>query len=227
MEIQAGVRHLRRVDPVMRGLIRTCPPLTELPLERNRFFALANSVLSQQISIHAARSIKGRLLERVGPGGITPESIARLEVDDLRGLGISRQKAGYLKDLAEQVTAGRLRLERLGRMSDGRVIEELVAVRGIGVWTAQMFLIFSLGRLDVFPHEDFGVRAAIQRLYGLEALPDKTTAFSLAAPWRPYATLASWYCWRSHELAGTRIREGLPAEDAGSGEDPRKIITKT
>ena len=196
------MRHLRRVDPVMKQLIRTCPPLTALELQRNRFFSLANSILSQQISIHAARSIKARLLERTGPEGITPGTIARLDIEDLRAIGISRQKAAYLRDLAEKANSGSLDLDRIGRMRDDRVIEELVQVRGVGVWTAQMFLIFSLGRLDVFPHDDYGVRAAIHRLYGLDELPGKASCLRIAGPWRPYATIASWYCWRSHEMNG-------------------------
>jgi DNA-3-methyladenine glycosylase II len=201
-QIEAGVRHLRRVDPVMKTLASRCAPLTELRLYRDRFFALANSILSQQISIHAARAIKDRLSERVGSDGITPASLARLTVEDLRGVGISRPKATYLKDLAGRVASGDLPLNRLARMSDEQVIAALTEVRGIGVWTAQMFLIFSLGRLDVFPHDDYGVRAAIRKLYGLEELPDKKTSQEIASPWRPYATIASWYCWRSLELDG-------------------------
>jgi DNA-3-methyladenine glycosylase II len=186
----------------MRRLASRCAPLTELRLHRDRFFALANSILSQQISIHAARAIKDRLRELVGPDGITPQSMTRLGIEDLRGVGISRPKATYLKDLAEWVSSGDLPLDRMARMSDDRVIESVVQVRGVGVWTAQMFLIFSLGRLDVFPHDDYGVRAAIQKLYELESLPDKKTSLEIAAPWRPYATVASWYCWRSLELDG-------------------------
>lgn len=201
-QIEAGVRHLRRVDPVMRRLASRCVPLTGLRLQRDRFFSLANSILSQQISIHAARAIKDRLRELVGPDGITPQSMARLGIEDLRGVGISRPKATYLKDLADRVASGELALGRIARMSDERVIASLTEVRGIGVWTAQMFLIFSLGRLDVFPHDDYGVRAAIRKLYGLDELPDKKTGLEIASPWRPYATIASWYCWRSLELDG-------------------------
>jgi DNA-3-methyladenine glycosylase II len=197
--IEAGVRQLRRVDPVMKQLIRTCIPLTDLRLQQDRFGSLVNSILSQQVSVHAARAIRGRLQERVGPEGITPESVSRLGVEDLRSLGVSRQKAEYLRDLASRVSSGEVALERMARMKDARVIEELTRVRGIGVWTGQMFLIFSLGRLDVLPSDDYGVRAAIQRLYGLEGLPGKADCLRIAAPWRPYATIASWYCWRSHE----------------------------
>jgi len=198
--IAAGVRHLRRADPVMKDLIRRCPPLTDLRMQPNRFGILVHSILSQQISVHAARSIRARLTEQVGPGGLTPENVAALDLEMLRSIGISRQKAAYLLDLAEKARDGVLRLDAMGRWKDDRVIEELIQVKGIGVWTAQMFLIFSLGRLDVFPHEDYGVRAAIRRLYGLEELPDKATCLEVGGPWRPWATIASWYCWRSLEL---------------------------
>jgi len=190
----------------MRRLIEECPPPTDLRLERDRFFALANSILSQQISVHAARAIKSRLSERIGAKTLTPEAVMRLGVDELRATGISRQKATYLLDLSEKVASGALILDRMPRMTDDRVITELVKVRGIGVWTAQMFLIFSLGRLDVLPVDDYGIRAAIQKLYDLDALPDKTTSMRIAEPWRPYATIASWYCWRSHELDAARSR---------------------
>lgn len=199
-KIDAGVRHLRSHDPVIRAVIRMCPPLTSLRLERNRFRSLANSILSQQISIYAARSVRGRLVGQVGPSGFTPARIARLSVEELRAIGVSRPKARYLLDLAEKVDSGQVRLNRLGRLNDDEVVRELVGVKGIGVWTAQMFLIFALGRMDVMPWDDFGVRAAIRRLYGLETLPDKKTCLEIAEPWRPYATIACWYCWRSHEM---------------------------
>ena len=199
-KIDAGVKHLRSHDPVIRALVGKCPPLTSLRLERNRFGSLANSILSQQVSIHSARSVRSRLLKRVGPGRLTPEGIGRLSVEELRAIGVSRPKARYLLDLAQKVDSGQVRLNRMGRLKDEQVVQGLVGVKGIGVWTAQMFLIFALGRMDVMPWDDFGVRAAIQRLYGLEELPNKKTCLEIAAPWRPYATIASWYCWRSHEM---------------------------
>jgi DNA-3-methyladenine glycosylase II len=114
---------------------------------------------------------------------------------------LSSQKASYVADLAAKVSEGVVDLRHIGRLSDERVVETLTKVRGIGRWTAQMFLIFSLGRPDVFPYDDLGVRAAIRDRYGLDALPDKATAFAIAASWRPYASVASWYCWRILDLA--------------------------
>lgn len=198
--IRMGTAYVSAADPVMRRLIRTCPPLTTLRLQSNRFAALANSILSQQISVHAARSIRTALAELAGPEGVTPKTILRLSPSALRSAGVSQTKIAYLKDLAEHVASDRLKLNQIGRNGDDRVVAMLTDVKGIGVWTAQMFLIFSLGRLDVFPSRDYGIRAAIQRLYKLEGLPDTATATRIAGPWRPYATIASWYCWRSHEL---------------------------
>ncbi len=199
-QIRAGNAHLARNDPVMRRLIRQCPPITELKLETDRFAMLVRSILSQQVSIHAARAIRRRLEARVGPGGLTPEGVGAIDVDGFRAIGVSRPKAAYLADLSERVASGGLRLNRIGRLRDAAVVEALTAVRGIGVWTAQMFLIFSLGRLDVFPYADHGVRSAIRNLYGLDALPTKAESEAVARPWRPYATIATWYLWRSHEL---------------------------
>jgi DNA-3-methyladenine glycosylase II len=158
------------------------------------------SILSQQISGKAALAIRKKLEERVGPDGMTPQGITSLSPEDLRAVGLSKQKASYILDLADRVHTGTLPLSRLARLSDDAVIDALVEVKGIGVWTAHMFLIFSLGRLDVMPHGDYGVRSAIQKLYGLNDLPDRATCHRIAEPWRPYASIAAWYCWRSLEL---------------------------
>src|SRR5215470_6101998 len=198
-EIQQALRHLRRKDPIMRAVIQKAGPFT-MRLHRNRFRALVFSILGQQISGKAAASIRTRLVEYLKPEEISPETIGRLTPETLRSLGISNQKASYLLDLAQRVRSGEVQLSRMARMKDEKVIEALVQVKGIGVWTAQMFLIFSLGRPDVFPHDDLGVRMAIRNLYGLEDLPTKEVSHKIAAPWRPYASVASWYCWRSLEF---------------------------
>jgi DNA-3-methyladenine glycosylase II len=198
-EIQLAVRHLRRADPIMRDVIRRAGPFT-MRRHRNRFRALVFSILGQQISGKAAASIRARLVEYVKPGQISPETLSRLTIRELRSVGVSPQKAGYLLDLAQRVASREVRLDRISGMADQEVIETLIQVKGIGVWTAQMFLIFSLGRLDVFPHDDLGVRVAIRNLYGLDELPNKEISHQIAAPWRPYASVASWYCWRSLEF---------------------------
>ena len=179
----------------MRAVIDAVGPFT-LRLERDRFGMLVRSIISQQISTSAARSIRRRLQELVGPEGVKAANLAQSTPDQLRSVGLSPQKASYVADLARKVNDGVVDLRQIGRLSDERIVEQLTQVKGIGRWTAQMFLIFSLGRLDVFPHDDLGVRTAIRNRYGLDDLPDKQTAVTIAAPWRPYASVASWYCWR-------------------------------
>jgi len=198
-DIQAALRHLRRADPVMRQVIRKAGPFA-LQRRRNRFRALVFSILSQQISTKAAAAIRGRLVHYLRPRQISAASIAQLTPEELRRIGLSSQKTRYLLDLATRVSSGDLRLNALARLPDQEVIDALTQVNGIGVWTAQMFLIFSLGRLDVFPYDDLGVRVAIRNLYGLSELPSKEVGHRIADAWRPYASVASWYCWRSLEF---------------------------
>lgn len=193
--IAAAVNHVKRVDPVMRDLIDKAGPFA-LKLDRNRFGMLVRSILSQQISTMAARSIRLKLEGLLAPGKISPESIAAVTDDQLRSVGLSGQKVSYVRDLSERCLDQRLHLSTIGRLSDEDAIEHLVQVRGIGRWTAQMFLIFSLGRLNVFPHDDLIVRSSIQELYGLPQLPDKQTSHEIAEVWTPYRSVASWYCWR-------------------------------
>jgi DNA-3-methyladenine glycosylase II len=197
--IDKGLKHLRSADPVMQRLIEQVGAF-RLKLNRNRFDSLVRSIISQQISGSAARSINARLRQELAPERLVPGNLVRLTPVKFRSAGVSPQKSAYLRDLAQKVIEGSVRLHRVARMSDQEVIEELIQIKGIGVWTAQMFLIFSLGRLDVFPQDDLGIRVALRNLYGLGELPDKATSQRLAAPWRPYATLASWYCWRSLDL---------------------------
>jgi DNA-3-methyladenine glycosylase II len=198
--VEAGVSHLRAADPAMRELIDRVGPFA-LSLERRRFYMLVRSIISQQISTGAARSITRRLQRALSPGMITAEKLARLSIAELRAAGISPQKAGYLQDLAGKVISGGVCLRRLRSLPDATVIDTLIQIKGIGRWTAQMFLIFSLGRPDVFPHDDLGIRVAIRNLYHLKELPDQNTSQRIARPWRPYATIASWYCWRSLDQA--------------------------
>jgi DNA-3-methyladenine glycosylase II len=197
--VAAARRHLRQSDPTMRRLIDVVGPFT-LKAKRDRFGMLVASIISQQISGTAARSIRRRLVDLIAPERIAPHTLGARSIAELRSVGISPQKADYLHDLAAKVDSGVVRLSRTGRMTDDQAITELIQVKGIGVWTAQMFLMFSLGRLDVFPHDDLGIRSALKKLYGLRELPDKETSREIARPWRPYATIASWYCWRSHEV---------------------------
>lgn len=194
-KIEAALRHLKSADSVMGGLIDRAGPFT-LKLDRNRFGLLVRSILSQQISTKAARSIRLRLDALLKPNSLSPSAIDQVTDDQLRSVGLSRQKVSYLRDLSVRTLDRRLRLDRIGRMPDEAAIEHLVQVRGIGRWTAQMFLIFSLGRLDVFPHDDLIVRSSIKELYKLDELPGKQQSHAIAATWKPYSSIATWYCWR-------------------------------
>ena len=195
-------RHFKRADPVIAQVIKQVGPCTLRP-RRDRFKILVRSIVSQQISVAAARTIWMRLEQAVAPQGIRPETIARFTVARFRKAGISRQKAGYLLDLAEKCRDGTVRLSRLARMTDDQVVDELIQIKGIGRWSAQMFLIFALGRPDIFPHDDLGLRSALSRLYKLDRLPDRDECLAIGNRWRPYASLGSWYCWRFLELPKT------------------------
>jgi len=196
VQVETGLTYLRNADSILATVIDRVGPFT-LRVHRNRFGSLVRSIISQQISGSAARSIGLRLERLLAPERITPETLSRLNPRQLRQAGVSPQKSGYLLDLANKVLNGEVTLKGLSRRTDEEIVRHLVQVKGIGVWTAQMFLIFSLARMDVFPHEDLGIRVALRNLYRLKDLPDKTVSYRIANRWRPYATLASWYCWRS------------------------------
>ena len=196
----AAARHLRKADPIIAGVVKQVGPFALKP-QRDRFGMLVRSIISQQISTSAARSIRGKLEALIAPSKVSAEVLASLTFEQLRTAGLSSQKATYLHDLAAKTADGTVRLARVGRMSDEEIIEELIQVKGIGRWTAQMFLIFSLGRPDVFPPDDLGIKVALRNLYGLAELPTKAEAHALAAPWTPHSTFATWYLWRSLDLA--------------------------
>ena len=195
----AAERHLRRNDPVMRRVIQRVGPCS-YPLRRDRFGSLARSIVYQQISGAAAQTILRRLVVALPDGKLTAAGLASFTLEQYRLAGVSKQKASYLKSLAERSLEGDLRLSQIGRLSDDQIIAELTEVKGIGVWTAQMFLMFSLGRPDVLPWDDLGVRQAIRKLYAFDEMPNRAESERIAAPWRPYASVASWYCWRSLDI---------------------------
>lgn len=191
--------HLQKNDPLFKQLLKSVGPFTA-KTKRDRFGTLVNSIISQQISVAAARTIRGRLVDAVAPEKISPVAMLKFDVDSLRAVGVSRQKASYVLDLAGKVDAGTLNLDSIHRYDDETVIEEMIQVKGIGRWTAQMFLMFSLGRLDVLPVDDLGLKNAIRKHYSLNDLPEKHEMEKLAENWRPYATIACWYLWQSLEL---------------------------
>jgi DNA-3-methyladenine glycosylase II len=197
--IRAARLHLQKADPVMKQILKQVGPFTA-KTRRDRFFTLVQSIVSQQISGAAAKTILQRLSQAVSEDGITPDSMAEFNIDELRVIGVSRQKATYILDLADAVQSGRVDLKKIGRKSDDEVVGELIQVKGIGVWTAQMFMMFSLARMDIFPDGDLGIQNAIKNSYRFRGELTKTKMEKIAEPWRPYATIASWYLWRSLEV---------------------------
>ncbi|QDU96361.1 DNA-3-methyladenine glycosylase family protein [Lignipirellula cremea] len=200
LPLETAQQHLRSGDPVMAAMMDAVGPFA-LKLEPNRFGMLVRSIISQQISTAAARSIRTRVEQHLAPQKITAAGLLACDLEQLRALGLSAQKASYLLDLAEKTEDGTVKLRSIARLDDEAIIAQLTQVKGIGRWTAQMFLIFALGRLDVFPHDDLGIRSAIRDSYQLNDLPSKQTSLEIAAPWRPFATIATWYCWRSLDVA--------------------------
>ena len=168
---------------------------------------LCRSIVYQQLSGIAAGTIMARFLGLYDPDVLAPEALLRTTDDTLRGIGLSRQKIAYLKDLAAKVQDGALQLAALPMYSDDEVLHQLTRVKGIGRWTAAMFLIFALGRLDVFPVDDLGIRKAIQHVYGYKRLPAPVTMQRHARKWIPYRTIATWYLWRSLDVAATPFQE--------------------
>jgi DNA-3-methyladenine glycosylase II len=189
-------RHLSRSDPILRKIIQIIGPCT-LRHNPDGFVVLVNSIISQQISTKAATAIRNRLMASFGPRGITPRSLRKAPDLKLRSAGLSTGKIRAMRDLCEKVHHGLVPLDDLHELSDEEIIECLLPIRGIGPWTAQMFLIFSLGRIDVLPVADFGLRAGVRRHYKLRKLPNKDRLHELAEPWRPYRSIATWYIWKS------------------------------
>jgi DNA-3-methyladenine glycosylase II len=187
-------RHLSRQDTVLQPIIRTIGPCT-LQINDDHFAILVRSIISQQISTKAARAIANRLLEKVKR--FQPKRLLSATDADLRAAGLSRGKQRSLRDLAEKCQDGTVPLKKLADMDDADIMEALTQVHGIGPWTAEMFLIFSLGRMDVLPVGDYGLRAGVQKHYGLVDLPKKDILHELTESWKPYRSIGTWYIWRS------------------------------
>ncbi len=197
-----GLAHLRKSDPVLAALIDSVGPLGDVgagrPDKSDHYGALVRAIAGQQLSVKAARSIYNRLTARFEDRAPTPREILADDPEELRAAaGFSRAKVNYLRSLAEHVISGELELDRLDELGDDEAIAELVAVKGLGVWTAHMFLMFQLERPDVLPVGDLGIRRAIERAYDLDELPAPTAMERIAEPWRPHRTLACRYLWRS------------------------------
>lgn len=203
MSAKRGAKaHLRAADPVLRELIDSCGTLPDpregRPEREDHYGALLRAIVGQQLSVHAARAIYNRLLERFNGRPPSPEQVLADDPETLRAaVGLSRAKVSFLGSLAEHVMSGELELDRLHQLPDEQVAAELIAVKGLGAWTVDMYLMFHLERPDILPVGDLGIRRAIERAYGLDTLPDPATMEAIAEPWRPHRTLACRYLWRS------------------------------
>jgi len=188
-------RTLRRRDPVLGAVIRRVGP-PEIRLRRPAYRALLRSVLFQQLAGKAALAIERRFMASFGGRYPAPETLLAARDARLRAAGLSRQKIAAMRAVARAFRDGQVRPRRFPRMSDEEIVESVTEIHGIGEWTAHMMLMFSLGRPDVLPVGDYGIRKGVQLLYGLGDLPKPAQLEAIAAPWRPYRTIASWYVWR-------------------------------
>ncbi len=196
--MRKAVNHLKKSDPVLCAIIERVGPC-RMQRSAADFANLAESIVYQQLNGKAAATIFERFAKLAGEP-LTPEGILKLSDEQLRGVGLSKQKSAYLKDLAAKTTAGLLDFARLPELSDDEVIQHLTQVKGIGVWTAHMFLMFSLGRQNVLPVGDYGVQTAIKKHYKKRKLPKPKDMEKIARAWEPYRSVACWYMWRSLDI---------------------------
>ena len=199
--MKKAIHHLRKADPVLASIIERVGPYT-MQYREPVFQTLVRSIVYQQLSGKAALTIFNRLLAAARTEPVTPEAILNLRPQKMRTLGLSQQKVTYIRELARMTRDGEIQFEKLGELEDAAVIAHLTRVKGVGVWTVHMFLMFALRRPDVLPVGDLGVRMAIKKAYGLAELPTPAEMEKIAASWRPWSSVASWYLWRSLENQG-------------------------
>jgi 3-methyladenine DNA glycosylase/8-oxoguanine DNA glycosylase len=196
--MRKAVHHLKKSDPVLRAIIERVGPC-RMGFGEADFASLAESIVYQQLNGKAAATIFQRFAELAGEP-LTPQGILKLSDEQLRGVGLSKQKSSYLKDLATKTAAGLLDFARLPALPDEEVIEHLTQVKGIGEWTAHMFLMFSLRRANVLPTGDYGIQVAMKKHYKKRKLPKPKDMEKIAKAWEPYRSVACWYMWRSLDI---------------------------
>ena len=196
--MRKAVNHLKSCDPVLRAIIERVGPC-RIEYGLAEFSSLAEAIVYQQLNGKAAATIFDRFAELAGKP-LTPEGILKLSDEQMRGVGLSKQKSAYLKDLAAKTAGGLLDFARLPELTDEEVIEHLTQVKGIGVWTAHMFLIFALRRPNVLPTGDYGVQVAVKKHYKKRKLPKPKDMEKIARAWEPYRSVACWYMWRSLDI---------------------------
>lgn len=198
MAHQRAIAHLRKVDPRLSAVIDSVGKCTFAPAEYlPHFTAISRSIVFQQLSGKAAATIYNRFAVLFPNDTPVAHLLTDISDEQLRGAGLSRQKIGYMRDFAMRVLEGKVPIDSLHELSDDDVIAALISVKGIGRWTAQMFLMFRLGRPDVLPDLDLGIQKGIQRAYRMRKLPTPKRVLEVGAKWAPYRTIASWYLWRS------------------------------
>ena len=190
--------HLSEADPRLAKLIETYPRPDFTP-HTNYYHELASSIISQQLSVKAAKTIEGRFKDLFGDAFPSPEQILLKDIEELRAVGLSRPKAGYIQDLAAKVLDGTVDFSTLDSLSNQEIVDELTKVKGIGEWTVHMFLMFCMGRLDILPTGDLGIRSGIGKLYSFQGVPTPEEVRIIADKynWHPYESVASWYIWQS------------------------------
>jgi DNA-3-methyladenine glycosylase II len=197
-KLDRAAGHLAEHDSKLAPIIKASGPCRIKP-HTDHYGELAGSIVGQQLSSAAAGTIWRRVLELFDGKMPTPQQLIKIDDQKLRDVGLSWAKVRYVKDLAQHILDGRLDLDHIATMPNEQIIEQLTAVKGLGEWSAHMFMIFGLGRLDVLPTGDLGVRKAVMNLYGLKEMPDPTRMVTIANQnnWHPYESVAAWYCWQS------------------------------
>jgi DNA-3-methyladenine glycosylase II len=196
---EVATEHLFRNDKTLAPIISRAGPCTMRP-HRNYYQALVGSIISQQLSVKAADTIERRFCELFGSSDMpSPEQILTKDIEELRSVGLSRAKATYVRDLAQHVVDGKVHFDHLDRLSNDEIIAELLPVKGIGVWTVHMFLMFCMGRTDVLPVGDLGIKNGIRDLYAFDHAPSPEEMQEVARKhnWHPYESVACWYIWHS------------------------------
>lgn len=196
--MRKALRHLKASDPILRAIIERVGAF-KMEFGPPEFHSLAEAIVYQQLNGKAAVTIFKRFTALAGDP-VTPQGILKLSDAQLRSVGLSKQKASYLKDMAERATRGELDFSRLPEMTDDEVIKHLTQVKGVGVWTAHMFLMFTLRRPNVLPTGDYGIQAAIKKHYRKRKLPKPAHMQKIAKCWEPYRSVACWYLWRSLDI---------------------------
>lgn len=206
--MEAAISHLRAADPILAAIIEQVGPFS-MSYREPAFPSLARAIVFQQLNGKAALTIWNRLEEKTG-SPVTPEAVLKLRMPILRKVGLSKQKAGYLRDLAKRAASGEIDFAALPLLPDEEVIAALTQVKGIGVWTAHMFLMFALQRPNVLPTGDYGIRAAMQRHYRLRSMPEPNRMLKIAKTWHPYCSIACWYLWRSLDAPAAGKTKAAP-----------------